>query len=198
MSRWNTRYRSGTLVGKWHGDSWATPTFGAFDSIATVTAGVGGSTTITFSSIPQTYKHLQIRSIARNITGGGSEDTQAAMRFNGDSNANYTYHLIGGNGTAISTAGGVSQTSATASFVAGSSTTASCFSVGVCDILDYTNTNKYKVVRLLGGDDYNNANGNVYLWSNLWLSTSAITQIVITNSNNYAQYSSFALYGITG
>ena len=174
------------------------PSAGQFQSISTVTVGAGGASTITFSAIPQTYKHLQIRSFARNITGGGVEDTQAAMRFNGDSGANYTYHLVNGNGSAISTSGGVSQTNATAGFVAGSSAPADCFSVAVCDILDYTNTNKYKVVRLLGGDDYNDANGNVYLWSNLWLNTSAITQIVITNSNNYAQYSSFALYGIKG
>jgi hypothetical protein len=34
--------------------------------IASYTTGAGGINTITFSSIPQTYTHLQIRGIARN------------------------------------------------------------------------------------------------------------------------------------
>jgi hypothetical protein len=185
-------------VGKWHGDSWAEPVYGAFDSIATVTVGAGGSSLITFSSIPQTYKHLQIRSIARNNTGSGNQDTQAAMRFNSDSGANYTYHLVGGNNVSIYAGGGTGATNATAGIVAGGGAPANCFAVGICDILDYTDANKYKVVRLSSGDEYNNSNSNLYYWSNLWLNTSAITRIDITNSNNYAQYSQFALYGIVG
>lgn len=174
------------------------PVLGAYESIATVSVGAGGQTTLTFSSIPQTFKHLQIRSIARSNTGGGGSDTQAVMRFNSDSGANYTYHILSGSGSAAAASGGISQTNATAGFVAGSAATANCFSVAVCDILDYTNTNKFKTVRLAGGDDFNNTNSNVYFWSNVWRSTSAITQIDITNGGNYAQYSHFALYGIKG
>jgi hypothetical protein len=33
---------------------------GAYESISTVTVGGGGSATITFSSIPGTYTHLQV------------------------------------------------------------------------------------------------------------------------------------------
>jgi hypothetical protein len=171
---------------------------GEFESIATYTVGAGGIGTVTFSLIPQTYTHLQIRSIARNVSGAGGADTQAAMRFNSDSSANYTYHIFSGSGAAAASSAGTAQTQATAGFVAGSAATANCFSVGICDILDYTNTNKYKTVRLIGGDDYNNTNSNIYFWSNLWLNTSAITRIDITNSNSFAQYSQFALYGIRG
>ena len=35
----------------------------AYESIATVTVGAGGSSSVTFSSIPSTYQHLQIRYI---------------------------------------------------------------------------------------------------------------------------------------
>ena len=46
---------------------------GNYESIATVTVGSGGTSTISFTSIPQTYTHLQLRYIARNAyTGGGS------------------------------------------------------------------------------------------------------------------------------
>jgi hypothetical protein len=172
------------------------PSLSAFESIATTTVDVGGTGTITFSNIPQTYAHLQIRSIARNVSGGGTADTQAAMRFNGDAGANYTFHQLYGTGASAGAGSGTAQTNATAGFVAGSASTANCFSASICDILDYTNTNKNKVVRLIGGDDYGNTSGNVYVWSNLWVNTSAITSIVITNSNNFAQYSHFALYGI--
>jgi hypothetical protein len=38
---------------------------GDYQSIETVTVGSGGQATITFASIPATFKHLQIRAIGR-------------------------------------------------------------------------------------------------------------------------------------
>jgi len=43
---------------------------GSFESIATSTPS-GGTTSITFSSIPQTFKSLQVRSIVRDTSTGG-------------------------------------------------------------------------------------------------------------------------------
>jgi hypothetical protein len=64
--------------------------------------------------------------------------------------------------------------------------------------LDYTNTNKNKVYRTLGGFDANGS-GEQGLFSGLWMSTSAITSIdLITNSGSWTSSSSFALYGIKG
>jgi hypothetical protein len=70
----------------------------------------------------------------------------------------------------------------------------------IFDILDYTNTNKYKTVRMLGGVDFNGS-GEVDFMSGLWLNTSAITRIDFLpsyQSTQFQQYSSFALYGIRG
>lgn len=156
---------------------------GDYDSIATVTVGSGGSATVEFTSIPGTYKHLQLR-----IAGlAGSAD--AYLNFNGDSTAtNYYNHQLYGNGTAVSAfaynnryidAGGTSNTYP---------------AVYVIDILDYTNTNKYKTIRDLWGYDYNGS-GRVGLNSILWSNTAAITSISITN-RTWSQYSHFALYGI--
>jgi hypothetical protein len=54
----------------------------------------------------------------------------------------------------------------------------------------------------MGGVDYNSAspNGEIYFGSNLWLSTSAITSLVIVprTGTNFVQYTQFALYGIKG
>jgi len=170
----------------------------AYDSIATATVGSGGASTITFSSIPQTYTHLQVRSIARENTGAGTSINDLLVRFNSDSGANYRYHYIRGNGTAASAGTAGSQTYAWALGTSQAGSTASVFTGNVLDILDYTNTNKYTTTRSLSGTDFNGS-GILDFISNLWLNTAAITSITITTGgNNFAQYSSFALYGIKG
>jgi hypothetical protein len=76
--------------------------------------------------------------------------------------------------------------------------TASVFGAGVIDILDYANTSKYKTIRTLSGWD-KNGGGNVGLSSGLWLSTSAISSIVIgSQTGNLVTNTQFALYGIKG
>jgi hypothetical protein len=70
------------------------------------------------------------------------------------------------------------------------------FRASVLDILDYSNTNKYKTLRALDAGD-SNGSGNMEILSNLWMNTAAITSITLTlDSGNFTQYSSFALYGI--
>ena len=67
----------------------------------------------------------------------------------------------------------------------------------VMDILDYTNANKYKTTRAIGGID-RNGSGFVAEESGLWRSTAAITSITIApTTGTFAQYSTFQLYGIT-
>jgi hypothetical protein len=65
------------------------------------------------------------------------------------------------------------------------------------DIVDYTNTNKYKTSRAFAGFDANGS-GMLAVTSGLWMSTTAINSITFTSdaSGNFAQYSSFALYGV--
>jgi hypothetical protein len=64
---------------------------GAYESIATAT-GTGSSGTITFSSIPSTYTHLQIRDYRKNDSLFRSGFNDLLVRFNSDSSASYTYH----------------------------------------------------------------------------------------------------------
>lgn len=169
---------------------------GDFESIATVTVGAGGQATIEFTSIPSTYQHLQIRGIARNT---GTTFNALSIRFNSDSASNYSSHRLSGGGSAASSN---ADTSVSAMYpnelMPLSSAGANVFGVGIFDILDYANTNKYKTLRNLSGFD-NNGSGNVALGSGSWRSTSAITSVqLIPQSNNFAQYSHFALYGIKG
>lgn len=163
----------------------------AFESIATTTVGGGGAASVTFSSIPATYTHLQIRAI--DVEGTGSDYTYTTLRFNSDSGSNYTRHQLLGNGTSASSYGAGSLTGISANI---GSLKAGYFSGIVIDILDYANTNKYKTLRSLSGTDQNGA-GFVALMSGLWQSTSAINTVTFTpGTATFSQYSSFALYGI--
>jgi hypothetical protein len=165
---------------------------GDYESIATVTVGSGGSASISFTSIPSTYQHLQIRAI--NIGNTGSTWGYFTMRLNGDSSSNYPRHQLWGNGSA---ANAYADTGNTSAFISVSSLSAGNFAGSVIDILDYANTNKYKTLRGLSGVDLN-GDGAVALMSSMWQSTSAINSITILPNTSFAQYSSFALYGIKG
>lgn len=161
---------------------------GSYESIATVDVGAGGSATVTFNSIPSTYTHLQIRAISK----GAGSTSNATFQFNGDTGANYTYHILYGNGSSALATGAGGNTFI---YLGTQSATASTFSTEIIDILDYANTNKFKTVRSLCGYE-NNTAGEMGMFSGLWRSTSAVTSIVFTVSSNFQQYSSFALYGI--
>jgi len=180
----------------------ATPTvLTSYESIATVTVGSGGQSSISFSSIPATYKHLQIRYLARS-TVANVADGYVSIRFNGDTtNGNYYfYHFLDGNGSSPSAAAGGTNTIIYGGVCAGNNATASVFGGGVIDVLDYQNTNKYKVTRGLGGID-NNGSGVVRLASGNWFNTAAVTSITLganAFANSFTEYSSFALYGIKG
>jgi hypothetical protein len=166
----------------------------SYESIQTTTVGSGGSASISFSSIPSTYKHLQIRGIGRTSAGGES----LRLRFNSDTGANYANHELYGTGSAASAYAESNVNSNFADSFAPSSASANVFGVGVIDILDYANTNKYKTIRALSGYD-NNGSGYAVLNSGLWRNTAAIDTILLFfGSGNLTQYSSFALYGIKG
>ena len=170
---------------------------GSYDALATVTVPSGGASSVDFSSIPSTYKHLQIRYIARdNRSGTNSDDIM--IRFNNDSNtANYNSHRLIGNGSSASADRVTGFAGALSAFVSASTSVSNAFGGGVTDILDYTNTNKYKTTKSLGGND-DNGGGFIELVSGLWLSTSATNQLTIypLNGTSFTQYSTFSLYGV--
>jgi len=171
---------------------------GDYESIATVTVGSGGSSSISFTSIPSTYQHLQIRMLAR--TNASSANGSGILRYNGDtSSSNYTYHEIVGNGSSVSAYGSAAPESNQISTTTAGTALTNNFGVGITDLLDYSNTNKYTTQRNLGGYD-NNGSGQVRFNSGLWMNTAAITSITITPNAGtaFVEYSSFALYGIKG
>ena len=170
---------------------------GDYESISTVTVGAGGAASVTFSSIPSTYQHLQVRFIARISTSDTAENTW--LQFNGDTGSNYSWHFLDGNGSSASSGGAASGTRIIAGRAGAANSGSNIFGANVLDVLDYASTNKNTTARILGGID-RNGDGNIRLDSGAWLNTAAVTSLTITptTSNNFVQYSSFALYGIKG
>jgi hypothetical protein len=167
---------------------------GSYESIATVTVGAGGASSVVFSSIPSTYSHLQIRYLVRSTYAAGSDIVLA--RANGDSGNNYAAHRVYGDGSTKGAQGFTPQTYFLGPDCTAASSGANMFGTGVFDILDFANTNKNKTMRASGGRD-ENGSGYVWLNSGLWINTSAITSItVIAGNGTLAQHSSIALYGV--
>ena len=160
----------------------------SFESIASAT-GTGSSGTITFNSIPSTYKHLQIRMASQVSTTNNTE-----LRFNSDlTDTNYTYHYLRGTGAAVSGTGysGI----ALQLFNSG---TSSITAVSIVDVIDYASTTKNKTVKGITAREFNTTSGLIDLNSSLWLSTAAVTSISLISNQNYTTTSTFALYGIKG
>lgn len=176
----------GIMASQISGHLWAPE--GAYDSLATVTVPSGGVASITFAGIPTGYKHLQIRALSLSSGAGSS----ATIEFNGTTapNALYNTHNLYGTGTGSGTAAYTAQYSFAPDFQG----TASAPGAAVIDILDYSNTNKFKTTKVLSGYDANGS-GIVGITSNLWRDTTAISSITIKYTS-ILQYSSFALYGV--
>lgn len=166
---------------------------GSYDALASVTVGTSVSQ-ISFAGIPTGYKHLQVRFISRSTI---STYNQVSLQFNSDTASNYSVHLLLTDGGSTVTAyGGANATMISVGMQTGSGNGASIYGASVVDVLDYSNTNKFKTTRGLAGAD---GNGSGYVWysSGNWRSTSAITSIqLIPETGNFTTNSSFALYGV--
>ena len=168
----------------------------SYESIETITAGAGGLAAITFSTIPSTYKHLQIRGISRSTDS--SAYTQTKLTINGVT-TNYTLHQLFGDGASATAFAQTAQSSTQYESMTADTASASIYGVTIIDILDYLSTDKYKTFRIMGGYDANGS-GRLALSSGMTTTnTNAITSVTLTpRFGNFKQYSSFALYGIKG
>lgn len=149
--------------------------------------------TVTFSSIPSTYKSLQVRfNLVWSVANANGVPN---IQFNGDTGSNYTYHVISNNGASTAAAGSITQPSILPNGNYGAQGI-TYPEVGIIDVIDYTNTNKNKTTKALYGFNNNTATGGIAIGSGLWLSTAAITSLTI-----YATVGTFtgtvSLYGIS-
>ncbi len=176
----------------------------SYESIQTITVSSAQSS-VSFTSIPSTYKHLQIRYTGLTSRGTYGSDGML-LRFNGDTGTNYSWHATRGRGSGTPYGGGGGGESSMY-FDWGFGTTVTNYPAsGIIDILDYANTNKAKTLRGITGLDINGSvagyAGAVTQISGGWFYSGnpAITSITFTSANsaNIETYSKFALYGIKG
>jgi len=146
----------------------------------------GTASSITFSSIPATYRDLVLVTNVVATSGvGGAGEQDIRFRFNSDSGNNYNRVAMTGNG------------SATASFAVSNEDhlfillSSSVISTGLVHIMDYSATDKHKTVLARG----NLSNGRVQALAGRWADTSAITSITCL-LDNFASGGTLALYGI--
>lgn len=147
------------------------------------------TSSVTFSSIPATYKHLEVRIFARKESGGNDA---YVMHLNGDTtNGNYAYYAFGGDGTAF-----VQSLIDSANI---GSVRDNAWNTTVITIPDYTNTNKVKSYQSLSGSSSQTGGSSFYV-GGVWDNTAVINSLRFTNTanSNFITGSVFALYGIKG
>ena len=156
-----------------------TPTY---TPLATVTLGSSASS-VTFSSIPATYRDLILVMNGSSGSGFGS----VLMRFNSDSGSNYNHVLMYGYGSG--SFGSEQVSNQTSNQIGVATDTISTF---VVQILDSSATDKHKSWLAREGFDV----GNTIATAGRWANTNAITSIQVFN-RTFAVGHTFSLYGIS-
>lgn len=146
------------------------------------------ATSVTFSSISQSYRDLVLIASASLTSGTGN----MTLRFNSDSGTNYTGASMEGTGSAAQS-GFFSSSQFYININNGSIYTSR--GIDIVNIMDYSVTDKHKTVLARGSGlgTGQSVGGNAGRWAN----TAAITTIqVLAGGATYAAGSTFALYGI--
>ncbi len=170
----------------------------SFESIATTTLS-SSTGWVNFSSIPQTYKHLQIRIMGRCLQGGSAQSDVSCV-LNNDQTSSYAFHRVRGNTATVDATGSSSTAYANIGFVPTNGYTSGIFGVLIVDIHDYASTTKYKIIRSQGGFTADGS-GISGLYSGLWLKTNAVTDLSFSNQNNAQDWTTgtvISVYGIKG
>jgi hypothetical protein len=145
---------------------------------------------VLFSSIPQTYTDLVLRTSTR--ISSADNYIQMQVQLN-STTANYSARQISNFGTTIST---TSTTSATGAYSVGNNAVANTFGNNEIYISNYTGSN-FKSY----SSDSNastTTNNRLDLRSGLWSNSTAVTSLNITpfDGSSFLENSTFYLYGI--
>lgn len=176
-----------------------------FELITTITL-TSSTPSVVFSSIPQNYRHLQIRWTGRNNQSWGSVGTSTVVwyQMNGVTSASYSSHILQGDGSSVGTSAYSNlDHMRSLTTLANAFSPSGAYSAGITDILDYTSTLKNKVIRSFTGYVSNTTEkGGVNLGSGALYSTNALTSFTIgagpgpTSGHNFIAGSRFSLYGV--
>jgi hypothetical protein len=162
--------------------------------ISSATIGSGGAANIDFTSIPQTYTDLLIKTSVR----GSAAATNSPVNLNfNNSSANRSMRYLYGNppgGNAIS---GSSTTTYDGGITPAATVTASTFNIGEIYIANYR-TSINKPLSVFSTTEDNSSSAFIFSVTALWSNSAAITSIkLIPGSGTFDQYSTAYLYGIS-
>jgi hypothetical protein len=168
---------------------------GDYELIETVIL-TSNQASVTFSNLgnySSVYKHLQIRSLARNTRAETADGLYINLNA---STTGYANHSLVGNGSAVSSSAETSQAQMTLASITSANSAANNFAASVIDLLDAYSTTKNKTLRGFSGLTDRNL---VQLNSGLWNNTASVTSIKLQSfAGNLVTGSRFSLYGIRG
>jgi hypothetical protein len=149
---------------------------------------LGSSQTVTFASIPNTFRDLRIV-----LTVGGTTSTGSGIKFNTDTDYsnNYSRVVMTGNGSSASSFANSGSGNPAANHDAGALRTNGQL---IIDIMDYSATDKHKT--FLARQDA--AGNEATALAGRWASTAAVTTILLTTDSGGALTAgtTIALYGV--
>jgi len=159
--------------------------------LQTVTVGSGGASSISFSSIPQTYTDLFVEASFRDSNGSSFVNTSISF----DSSSNYSNTTLSGNGSGTGSGRTSGSTALQPWFANGSGSTSSTFTNATLYIPNYTSSNYKSIISDMVAEN-NSSTAYQELAAGLYSSTSAISTINFYAASGYVQYSKFSLYGV--
>lgn len=165
-----------------------------FATIQSQTLNNSSTSTVTFSSIPQTFTDLFFICHVRSA----DSTTGINIRFNGDSASNYAASYFLANNSSVTTAAYIGHTSILATGFSSSATVSgsSNFSPFIFSVLSYSSS-VIKKTTVGQAFAFNSTSDHAINISNgAWDSTNAINSVSLIGTGNFAAGSVFSLYGI--
>lgn len=161
--------------------------------LATVTVGAGGSATIDFSNIPQTYTDLCVLMSLR--SDRSAIDSDAYIKLN-NTTTGYSYRFLYSDPNLGTPVGNSSGSTYPMTVTNAANATASTFANSRLYISNYTSSN-YKSMAIEGVSENNSIDCYTYTVAGLWSNTAAVNQITITPyTGSFVQYTTATLYGV--
>lgn len=159
------------------------------------TVGVGGSATVSFSSIPGTYNEIVI------VLSGQNDDTTAEwdavwLEFNSDTGGNYGYSYWSTVGS--SSSDGITPGAQVSAAILTKGVNASISSSAHVHIPNYANTSFWHNYSTDIEGGVGSGQLRTQASSGIWHSTAAITSVLVGNAgaNKFSQNTTFIVYGI--
>lgn len=152
---------------------------------------------ITFSSIPATYRHLMVTGSLRGDSAATVDSLK--LRMNGDTTSgSYIWQQLYGTGTTAAAAASTSDSAALCSTIPCGGAPANSFVSMELWVPDYVDTSKAKSFRSTGYSRYGTSDQTMRVHGGLWSNTAAVNELTFFDAGggNLDVGSVLALYGI--